>query len=286
MFSYNAFIKVKNPLSVQLSFLFSYFIGEWSEVTREIVNNIDFCQTWKTAAKMNENNTKVDPERPSLSQYFSQTASTSLGASFFDEISSGSGPAMMTSIQESASSQDLFESANAPLNSTSTCPPTQTTATVTSTVITQESVYKPLASTGTVPETSTFTQVTGNTGSEPRDKMLDRDTKEEPVVCRIFSSREAPPETNGKASGKSFFDMLGSGTMQTSQNTSSTSVASSLLGVDLMTPGLPTSSSASSMMTSPDFTTTTDGSFLTPSLPTTPTPTGEEILHSQSLYES
>ncbi|GFG35169.1 hypothetical protein Cfor_12745 [Coptotermes formosanus] len=238
---------------------------------------------------MNENNTKVDPERPSLSQYFSQTASTSLGASFFDEISSGSGPAMMTSIQESASSQDLFESANAPLNSTSTCPPTQTTATVTSTVITQESVYKPLASTGTVPETSTFTQVTGNTGSEPRDKMLDRDTKEEPVVCRIFSSQEAPPETNGKASGKSFFDMLGSGTMQTSQNTSSTSVASSLLGVDLMTPGLPTSSSASSMMTSPDFTTTTDGSFLTPSLPTTPTPTGdtmESVLNDDAFTKS
>lgn len=238
---------------------------------------------------MNENNIKVDPERPSLSQYFSQTASTSLGASFFDEISSGSGPAMMTSIQESASSQDLFESANAPLNSTSTCLPTQTTATVTSTIITQESVCKPLASTGTVPETSMFTQVTGNTGSEPQDKMLDRDTKEEPVVCRIFSSQEVPADRNDMASGKSFFDMLGSGTVHTSHNTPSTSVASSLLGMDLMTPGLPTSSSASSMMTSPDFTTTTDGSFLTPSSPTTPTPTGdtmESVLNNEAFTKS
>lgn len=229
---------------------------------------------------MNENS-KVDPDRPSLSQYFSQTASTSLGATFFDEISSGSGPAMMTSIQESASSQDLFQSANAPLNSASTCPPTQTTATVTSTVITQESVCKPLASTEIVPKISTSTQATANSGSEPQDKMLDMDTKEEPVVCRIFSSQEVPSDRNGVASGKSFFDMLGSGTVHTSHNTPSPLVSSSLLGMDLMTSGLPTSSSASSMMTSPDFTTTTDGSFLTPSSRTTPTPTGEEILNSR-----
>lgn len=265
--------------------MFSYFIGEWSEVTREIVNNIEYYLTRKTVVKMNDNNVKVDPERPSLSQYFSQTASASVGASFFDEISSGSGPAMMTSIQESASSQDLFQSANAPLNSTSTCPPTQTAATVTSTVITQESVCKPLASTGSVPEISTSTQVTAITGgSEPQDKMLDRDTKEEPVVCRIFSSQEVPSGGNGLSSGKSFFDMLGSGAVPTPHNTTSPLVASSLLGMDLMTPGLPTSSSASSMMTSPDFTTTTDGSFLTPSSPTTPTPTGEKILNSESLY--
>lgn len=263
--------------------MFSYFIGEWSEVTREIVNNIEYYLTWKTIVKMNDSNVKVDSERPSLSQYFSQTTSTSVGASFFDEISSGSGPAMMTSIQESASSQDLFQSAIAPLNSTSTCQPTQTAATVTSTVITQESVCKPLASTGSVPETSTSTQVTAITdGSEPQDKMLDRDTKEEPVVCRIFSSHEVPSGKNGMSSGKSFFDMLGSGAVPTPHNTPSPLVASSLLGIDLMTPGLPTSSSASSMMTSPDFTTTTDGSFLTPSSPTTPTPTGENILNSES----
>lgn len=232
---------------------------------------------------MNKSNIKQDPEKPSLSQYFSQTTATSSGASFFDQISSGNGPAMMTSVRESASSQDLFQSANVPLNFAATCHPTQTTTTVSATVINEGSVRKPLASMGIIPEISTSSQVTANTGSKLQDKMLDvgmkTPVKEEPVVCRIFSSQEAPSDNLSTASAKSFFDMLGSTTMRSPHSIPSPSVASALFGMDLMIPGLPTSSSASSMMTSPDFTTTTDDSFLTPSSPTTPTPTptGEEF---------
>lgn len=237
---------------------------------------------------MNKSNINQDPEKPSLSQYFSQTTSTSSGASFFDQISSGDGPAMMTSIRESADSQDLFKAANIPLNLTDTCHPTQTTTTVSSTVIHEGSVHKPLESMGFIPEISTSSQVTADTGSELQDKMLDvgmkTPVKEEPIVCRIFSSHEAPSDGLNMASGKSFFDMLGSTTVRSPHSIPSPSVASALFGMDLMIPGLPTSSSASSMMTSPEFTTTTDGSFLTPSSPTTPTPTGEEILKSTNLY--
>jgi hypothetical protein len=232
---------------------------------------------------MNKSNRNQDPEKPSLSQYFSQTTSTSSGASFFDQISSGNGSAMMTSIRESASAQDLFQSAGAPLNVTATCHPTQTTATVASTVISEGSVHKPPASMGMTPEILTSSQVTSKSGSKLQDNKLDggmkTQVKEEPVVCRIFSSQEDPSDSLSTASGKSFFDMLGSTTIHSPHSIPSPSVASALFGMDLMIPGLPTSSSASSMMTSPDFTTTTDGSFLTPS-PTTPTLTGEEILKS------
>lgn len=233
---------------------------------------------------MNKNDITVDPEKPSLSQYFSHTASSSSGASFFDQISTGNGPAMMTSIRESASSQDFFQSASAPLNSTTTCQPTQTTATVTSTVIIEGSVHKPLTSMGIIPEITAPSHVTASTGSKLKDKMLDGDlktpVKEEPVVCRIFSSQDAPSDNLSMASGKSFFDMLGSGTVRSPHGVSSPSVASASLGMDLMIPGLPTSSSASSMLTSPDCTTTTDGSFLTPSSPTTPTPTAGDSMES------
>lgn len=237
---------------------------------------------------MNKNDIKTDPEKPSLSQYFSHTASASSDASFFDQISTGNGPAMMTSVRESVGSQDFFQSASAALNSTTTCQPTQTTATVTSTVITEGSVHKHLTSVGIIPEISASSHVTASTGSKAQDKMLDggmkTPVKEEPVVCRIFSSQEAPSDNLSMASGKSFFDMLGSGTVRSPHSVPSPSVASASLGIDLMIPGLPTSSSASSMMTSPDCTTTTDGSFLSPSSPTAPTPTGEEIVKSNHLY--
>jgi len=237
---------------------------------------------------MNKSNTKKDPEKPSISHYFSQTTSASLGASFFDQISSGNGPAMMMSVRESASSQNLFQSASPPLNSTTTCQPSQTTATVTSTVITEGSVSKPPISVGNITEVSASGQITANSGPKLLDKMLGGNlktpVKEEPVVCRIFSSQDAASDSLSIASGKSFFDMLGSGTVRSPHSMPSPSVASALLGVDLMIPGLPTSSSASSMMTSPDFTTTTDGSFLTPSSPTTPTPTGEGSLKLDSLH--
>lgn len=237
---------------------------------------------------MNKNEIKTDPEKPSLSQYFSHTASASSGASFFDQISTGNGPAMMTSVRESVGSQDFFQSASAALNSTTTCQPSQTTATVMSTVITEGSVHKPLTSVGIIPEISASSHVTASTGSKLQDKILDggmkTPVKEEPVVCRIFSSQEAPSDNLSMVSGKSFFDMLGSGTVRSPHSVPSPSVASASLGMDLMIPGLPTSSSASSMMTSPDYTTTTDGSFLTPSSPTAPTPTGKEILKSNHLY--
>ncbi|PNF19117.1 hypothetical protein B7P43_G09795 [Cryptotermes secundus] len=230
---------------------------------------------------MNKNDIKTDPEKPSLSQYFSHTASASSDASFFDQISTGNGPAMMASVRESVGSQDFFQSASAALTSTTTCQPTQTTATVTSTVITEGAVHKHLTSAGMIPEISASTRVTASTGSKVQDKMLDggmkTPVKEEPVVCRIFSSQETPSDNPSMASGKSFFDMLGSGTVRSPHSVPSPSVASALLGIDLMIPGLPTSSSASSMMTSPDCTTTTDGSCLTPSSLTAPTPTGDTM---------
>jgi hypothetical protein len=229
---------------------------------------------------MNTNITKQDPEKPSLSQYFSHTASPSSGASFFDQISAGNGPAMMTSVRESASSQDFFQSESAAINSAATCQPTQTTATVTSTAITEGSVHRPVTSAGIIADISAYSHVAAGTGSKLQDKMLDggakNQVKEEPVVCRIFSSQE--PSSDGLASGKSFFDMLGTGAAR-SHGVPSPSVASAMLGMDLTIPGLPTSSSVSSMMTSPDCTTATDGSFLTPSSHTTPTPTGEKILN-------
>jgi hypothetical protein len=232
---------------------------------------------------MNKNTTKLDPEKPSLSQYFSHTASASSGASFFDQISTGNGSAMMTSVRESASSQDFFQSEIAATNSAATCQPTQMTATVTSTAITEGFVHRSLTSVGIIPDISASSHAAANTGSKLQDKMLDggmkTQVKEEPVVCRIFSSQEASPDSLSLASGKSFFDMLGTGTAR-SHGVPSPSVTSAMLGMDLTIPGLPTSSSASSMMTSPDCTTATDGSFLTPSSHTTPTPTGEEILKS------
>lgn len=220
---------------------------------------------------------KLDQGKPSLSQYFSHTASASSGASFFDQISTSSGPVMMTSVQESASSQDFLQSESA-----ATCQPTQTTATVTSTVITEGSVHRPQTSVGIIPDTSASNHITAGTGSELQNKTSDGGmktaVKEEPVVCRIFSSQESSSGSLNMTSGKSFFDMLGSGSVH-SNGVPSPSVASALLGRDVMIPGLlPTSSSAHSMVTSPDCTTATDGSFLTPSTPTTPTPTGEEIL--------
>jgi hypothetical protein len=234
---------------------------------------------------MNKSSTKLDPEKPSLSQYFSHTASASAssGASFFDQISAGNGPAMMTSVRESASSQDIFQPESATINSTATCQSTQTTATVTSTVIAEGSVHRPLTSVGIMPDGSASSHVTASTGSKLQDEMLDgglkTPAKEEPVVCRIFSSQEASSDILSMAAGKSFFDMLSSGTVL-SHRVPSPSFASVMLGMDLTIPGLPTSSSASSMMTSPDCTTATDGSFLTPSSHTTPTPTGEVFLKS------
>lgn len=229
---------------------------------------------------MNISNPKKDSEKPSLSQYFSQPSSASSGASFFDQISSGNGPAMMTSVRESASSQDLFQAASAPIPSIISHH-TQTTATVTSTIITEGSIRKPPTAMGVIPEISTSSQVTAESGTKLQEKMFDADmktpVKEEPVVCRIFSSQEPASDSQNMASGKSFFDMLGSGTARSPHSVPSPSVAATLLGMDLTIPGLPTSSSASSMMTSPDFTTTTDGSFLTPTSPTTPTPTGDMI---------
>ncbi|PSN47289.1 hypothetical protein C0J52_15703 [Blattella germanica] len=229
------------------------------------------------SSTMDKANAKKDSEKLSISQYFAQSSSSGTGASFFDQIS-GNGPAMMMSVKESASSQDLFQAASAPLMSTGTSATTPTTATVTSTVITEGSIQKP-STMGTIPEIPTSSQTTSDLGSKLQEKVLNSDAKtpvkEEPVVCRIFSSQEVPPDNISMASGKTFFDMLGTGQQNARSPLSITSPsgAPGLLGVDLMIPGLPTSSSASSMMTSPDFTTTTDGSFLTPSSPTTPTPT-------------
>ncbi|XP_067006272.1 trafficking protein particle complex subunit 12 [Anabrus simplex] len=215
---------------------------------------------------------KETKEQPSLSQYFSRTssASSTSAANFFDQISSsGNGPAMMTSVRESASSQDLFRAANNPALLITTSQPIQATTTVSSTTI--NTTFPKPSKVENVPQESVSSQ---NSVSEKvveeKSKQVSRD---EPVICRIFSATEVPPDKSNLASGKAFFDMLGGAS--TAQNPRSPSsipspAAPQMLGIDLLIP-----SGASSLVTSPDFTTTTEGSFLTPTSPTTPTPTGD-----------
>ena len=203
-------------------------------------------------------------EKLSISQYFSQSTSSATGASFFDQISLGNGPAMMTSVKESASSQDLFQAASDSLTTAAVSP---TTATVTSTVITEASIRKPPL---------TASEISAPIQTKFGESDAKTPIKEQPVVCRIFSSQDSTDNT--MASGKTFFDMLGSGggqqNIRSPLSITSPTGAPALLGIDLMIPGLPTSSSVGSMLTSSDFT-TTDGSILTPSSAATPTPTGE-----------
>ncbi|CAG2061886.1 unnamed protein product, partial [Timema podura] len=210
------------------------------------------------------------PDQAPLSKYFSHDSATSPAASFFDHISSSAnGPAMMTSVRESASTQDLFQAASSLSTTTVLSPTSSATTTVTSTTII-DAFQKPFKSKNNLEKVVTPT--TENAGTTKtileENNIAKTPIQEEPIVCRIFASQEAPINSN-VLSSKNFFDMLG--TAPTQQPNATAAVTPSLLGIDQQVIGLPISG-ASSMVTSPDFTATTDGSYLSPL-----TPTGEEL---------
>ncbi|GLH04157.1 Uncharacterized protein GBIM_09929 [Gryllus bimaculatus] len=203
-------------------------------------------------------------EQPSLSKYFSQPApSLSSTASFFDQISSSSNDsAMMTSVRESSSSQDLFLAATSPAPVKS---------------LSASSVASPSVSTNPAPS-AVKANGKGDVVKEkinlpeqeiPTDISIQGGSKVEPVVCKIFASQDTSKDSSG-ASGEVFFDMLGG----TAASNNKPPQMPSSQRIDLTIPTMCTSGT-NSIGTSPDFTTTTEGSFLTPSEDTTPTPTGD-----------
>nr|CAD7455995.1 unnamed protein product [Timema tahoe] len=217
-----------------------------------------------------ESTSAKTPDQAPLSKYFSHDSATSPAASFFDHISSSAnGPAMMTSVRESASTQDLFQAASSLSTTTVISPTSSATTTVTSTTII-DAFQKPFKSKNNLEKVVTPT--TENAGTTKtileENNIAKTPIQEEPIVCRIFASQEAPINSN-VLSSKNFFDMLG--TTPTQQPNATAAVTPSLLGIDQQVIGLPISG-ASSMVTSPDFTATTDGSYLSPL-----TPTGEEL---------
>lgn len=178
-------------------------------------------------------------QQPSLNQYFNQNANPTVpGASFFDQLSSPSAEsAMMKSVRESDSSQDLF----AP---------------------------------GVPSQTLRTQQVVENSGIEPQAVGTFM-SKDEPVVCRIFSDPE--PLASNVASSRNFFDLISSG-----PNASGPSPG---ITIDLSLPA----SSSSSLLTSPDFTSTaTEDGFLSTasSVAATPTATHDMLVADDSFSKS
>nr|CAD7262308.1 unnamed protein product [Timema shepardi] len=217
-----------------------------------------------------ESSSAKSPDQAPLSKYFSQNSTTSPAASFFDHISSSvNGPAMMTSVRESASTQDLFQAASSLPTTTVLSPTSSATTTVTSTTII-DAFQKPFKSKNNIEKVATPTTENAGTtnGKLEENNLAKTPIQEEPIVCRIFASQEAPIDYN-VSSSKNFFDMLG--TTPTQQPNATAAVTPSLLGIDQQVTGL-TISGASSIVTSPDFPATTDGSYLSPM-----TPTGEEL---------
>nr|CAD7425209.1 unnamed protein product [Timema monikensis] len=217
-----------------------------------------------------ESSSAKTPDQAPLSKYFSQNSATSPAASFFDHISSSvNGPAMMTSVRESASTQDLFQAASSLSTTTVLSPTSSATTTVTSTTII-DAFQKPFKSKNNLEKVATPTTENADTtnGKLEENNLAKTPIQEEPIVCRIFASQEAPINSN-VSSSKNFFDMLG--TTPTQQPNATAAVTPSLLGIDQQVTGLPISG-ASSIVTSPDFPATTDGSYLSPL-----TPTGEEL---------
>nr|CAD7198236.1 unnamed protein product [Timema douglasi] len=217
-----------------------------------------------------ESSSAKSPDQAPLSKYFSQNSTTSPAASFFDHISSSvNGPAMMTSVRESASTQDLFQAASSLPTTTVLSPTSSATTTVTSTTII-DAFQKPFKSKNNIEKVATPTTENAGTtnGKLEENNLAKTPIQEEPIVCRIFASQEAPIDSN-VSSSKNFFDMLG--TTPTQQPNATAAVTPSLLGIDQQVTGLPISG-ASSIVTSPDFPATTDGSYLSPL-----TPTGEEL---------
>nr|CAD7394120.1 unnamed protein product [Timema cristinae] len=217
-----------------------------------------------------ESSSAKTPDQAPLSKYFSQNSATSPAASFFDHISSSvNGPAMMTSVRESASTQDLFQAASSLSTTIVLSPTSSATTTVTSTTII-DAFQKPFKSKNNLEKVATPTTENADTtnGKLEENNLAKTPIQEEPIVCRIFASQEAPINSN-VSSSKNFFDMLG--TTPTQQPNATAAVTPSLLGIDQQVTGLPISG-ASSIVTSPDFPATTDGSYLSPL-----TPTGEEL---------
>nr|CAD7572578.1 unnamed protein product [Timema californicum] len=217
-----------------------------------------------------ESSSAKSPDQAPLSKYFSQNSTTSPAASFFDHISSSvNGPAMMTSVRESASTQDLFQAASSLPTTTVLSPTSSATTTVTSTTII-DAFQKPFKSKNNIEKVATPTTENAGTtnGKLEENNLAKTPIQEEPIVCRIFASQEVPIDYN-VSSSKNFFDMLG--TTPTQQPNATAAVTPSLLGIDQQVTGL-TISGASSIVTSPDFPATTDGSYLSPM-----TPTGEEL---------
>ncbi|XP_049764255.1 trafficking protein particle complex subunit 12 [Schistocerca cancellata] len=128
--------------------------------------------------KVSQTNSTDKNDKPSLSKYFSQTTQ-SPATSFFDQLSGASNnPAMMTSVRESSSSQDLFSAS-------------------------QSQVF-----TGQAQKQFGANQSQSLFGAA--QTKLPREN--EPTVCRIFASQEMSPavDTSNPSSAKAFFDMLGS----------------------------------------------------------------------------
>lgn len=180
--------------------------------------------TVKFETEKNNLETVIKDDKPSLSKYFSQTPATP-AASFFDQLTSKNESAMMTSVKESNSCQDFFDSAKLVSYNNSSI------AAWNPNDLNNESLF-------------------------PTESFLEtaKPASDEPVVRCIFASQDSSPSNLNISSGKTFFDMLGSGGG----------------GTELSVPGLELSDT-SSMLTSPDLTNTTeDDSFLTPTTPSVP----------------
>jgi len=145
-----------------------------------------------------------DNPQPSLTQYFSQNATVSSpAATFFDQISSGPptavDSAMMRSMREGDGSQDLFTSAQPSYITDSKCNV----------------------------DSQAVAPYSTNTSSNP-------ETKEEPVVCRIFS--DAAPAAAPASNAFDFFTAPSVGSFPVS-----TPVGGAVMAVDLGLPGNQTS---------------------------------------------
>lgn len=115
---------------------------------------------------------------PLVNQYFTQTSDCH--SNFFDDISSTTdSSAFMRSVVSSSSSSDLFQAASV-------------SDTLNTNVSTSAEKYEDSVS------------VVGKANDNRPSG------KEEPVVCRIFSSRENITKPSESGSGRDFFDMIGS----------------------------------------------------------------------------
>lgn len=127
-----------------------------------------------------------------VNQYFQKPVGS--GSNFFDDISSNSGPsAMMASVIESGSSNDLFQAST-------TSPPSDQIQQLSSSIASMQ-VDKPGHK-----NLNNLTLATSKL-----DVM--KNSKEEPALCRIFAMHDDisnPAEQSKPALSKTFFDTLGS----------------------------------------------------------------------------